>query len=156
MIVRHGNFADVTELLALAKQAHAKSANAHLEFDESGAKLLAANCMTSKGACLFVAVEGDGHIEGAILGLEQEYGYLKASYAVDVATFARSAAAACALIERFETWAFGERRCAQIVLGITYGGRHARAMGHIYNRAGFHSVGGVYLKNARKEARATS
>ena len=153
MIVRHGGFADVGELLALAKRAHAVSANARLEFDEQGAKLLAAECMTSKGACVFVAIEDD-QIVGAIFGLEQEYGYLKASYAVDIATFATSQKAVAALLERFETWAFGERRVAQIVLGITFGGRHGRAMGHLYNRAGYHSVGGVYLKNARSRVEA--
>jgi hypothetical protein len=160
MIVRRGTFADIPELLVLAKRAHALSSNAHIEFDEPGAKLLAANSMTTKGACFFVAVDEGGVLEGLLVGIEQEFGYLRACYAIDVVSFAESAAAARALVERFETWAFGERRVAQIMLGITFGGRHARAMGHIYSRSGFKSVGGVYTKNApepvRAEARATS
>lgn len=148
MIVRRGNFADIGDLLVLARKAHALSENAHLEFDEPGAKLLAANCMTTKGACLFVAVTDCGKIVGLMLGLEQDFGYLKASYAVDLATFAQNRQAAQALIERFETWAFGERRVAQIMLGITFGGRHAKAMGHLYRRSGYKTAGGVFTKNA--------
>ncbi len=153
MIVRKGNFADIGEILVMAKRAHAKSENAHLRFDEPGAKLLAANCMTTKSACLFVAV-ADDRIAGLIAGLEQEFGYLQASYAIDIATFAESAEAARALVERFETWAFGERRVAQIMLGITFGGRHARAMGHLYSRSGFKTAGGIYTKNAPQWAPA--
>lgn len=155
MIVRKGGFDDIPELLVIAKRAHALSQNRHLEFDDDGARLLAANSMTTKGACLFVAV--DDRVRGAILGLEQEYGYLRASYAIDIATFAETPAAARALVERFETWAFHDRRCSQVVLGMTFGGRHARAMGHLYTRAGFTSSGGVYIKNApvRAEARTS-
>ena len=143
MQIRKATFADIPEMIDLGKRGHSLSENRHLEFDEPGAKLFGAQCMSSNGLCAFVA-EDEGRIIGLLLGQEQQWPYLKAKLATDCVFFAERCDAFRALMHAFEAWAFDERKVDQIVMGVTFGGNSSAPL---YKRMGFAQTGGTFIKN---------
>jgi L-amino acid N-acyltransferase YncA len=144
--VRRATFADIPEMLAMGKAAHAQSESAYLPFDEAGAKILGAQCMTSKTLCAFVA-EHDGKIVGLVLGQEQEFPYLKAKFATDVAFYAQHPGAGRRLLRRFIEWARLERKVDQVVLCVSFGGKDSTSF---FNRHGFRKTGGMFVMDCNE------
>lgn len=145
MNLRKATFADINAMVEFGKAVHAKSENAHLEFDEPGARLLGAHCISMKGLCAFV-VEDAGKIVGILLGQVQDYPYLKASFATDVAFLSMRFGAGRLLLQRFRHWAFEERKVAQIVMGVSFGGKSAQSAA-FYKRMGYRRTGGIFVMN---------
>lgn len=145
MKVRPAVFSDIPEMLVFGRAAHARSDGAHLEFDEDGARLLGAQCITTKRLCAFVAEDG-GKIVGILLGQVQDYPYLKAQFATDVAFVSARFGAGRILLQRFIVWAFEERRVAQVMLGVSFGGKSAQSVA-FFKRMGFKRTGGIFVMN---------
>ena len=150
-MIRKAEFRDIPGMLALAKRGHAKSEYARLEFDEAGARLLGAQCISGKSLCAFVA-ESDGQIVGLLLGSEESFGYLKARFATDLAFYCEHPGKGMRLMKRFLKWALEERKVDQVLLNVSFGGKSAEAAPSLYKRIGFRHVGGMFVMD-RGEAK---
>lgn len=136
---------DIDAIIEIGKRGHAASANADYEIDEQRMKLLCATLIAGKRTCLFVAKRA-GAVVGVLLGQEDIFGYCKLRYATDIALYAEVPGAGRKLMQRFERWAFDERKVDQVVMGVMHGGKSARHTEALYGRAGFTYVGGLYVK----------
>ena len=145
MIVRGATFDDVDAIIALGKQGHARGENARYAFDDSAARLLVAQCLSTKRLCAFVAEE-DG-IVGVLLGQEEQYPYIKMRFATDIALYTERAGAGVALLARFEQWALQERKVDRLLLGVSFDPERAAGMQRLYRRQGFKHVGGIFTKD---------
>jgi len=145
MEIRRGTFDDVPGIVEIGKRGHADSENARYPFNEGKTKLLLAQMITGKRTCVFVAVNGS-EIVGFLLGQEEEYVYCDLRYATDIAVYAEAVGAGRALLDRFEKWAFEERKVDQLLLGVSHGGRSAKRTESLYRRRGFAHVGGIFTK----------
>jgi hypothetical protein len=146
LIVRKATFGDIPAILELGKTGHAQSENAQYEFDEQGARLLVASCVSQKALCAFVA-EQDGRIVGFLLGQEDRLPYLKMRYATDLVLYAAHPGAGRRLVEVFTDWGLGQRKVDQMMLGVSFGGRSKTKAESFYTRLGFKPVGGIFIKN---------
>jgi hypothetical protein len=122
VIVRAATFDDVPQMVALGRQGHAKSDMARFAFDATGAKFMAGVCIRNDDHCAFVA-EHAGDIVGLVLGMAQEYDYMKAQYATDILVYSARPGSGALLMRRFIKWALDERKVDRVMLGETYGGR---------------------------------
>lgn len=143
-MIRRATFADVDALIAMGKAGHAQSELAAYPFDETGAKYVLAVSMADPMRCAFVA-ERDGAIVGVLVGMEEQFAYLRARYATDVLTFAQAPGAGAALMRRFIEWAFKERRVDRVLLADTFGGRAPARAAKWYARLGARPLGGTYV-----------
>jgi hypothetical protein len=143
--VRRALLDEIEAIVEIGKRGHADSENRRYEFDEGRAKLLVAHCVTSKRAIALVAIQ-DARIVGFLLGKEDEYGYIAMRYATDLAVYSEVPGAGRKLIERFQKWAFDDRKVDQMILAVSHGGKSAKATGALYNRLGYQHVGGLFTK----------
>lgn len=150
MDVRRATFDDVPEIIEVGKRGHAASDNAQYPFNEQKAKLLLAQLIVGKKTCLFVAIK-DAKIVGFLMGQEEEYVYCDLRYATDIAVYGEAPGAWRALMDRFEKWAFEERKVDQLLLGVSHTAEHAHRTNAIYRRRGFSNVGGLFTKNRSEQ-----
>lgn len=146
MQIRAATFDDVPAIIEIGKRGHAASDNARYPFNEGKTKLLLAQLIVGKKTCLFVATEGDA-VVGFLMGQEEEYVYCDLRYATDIAVYAEAPGAGRALLDRFEKWAFEERKVDQLLLGVSHAGKSARSTEGLYRRRGMKHVGGIFTKN---------
>jgi hypothetical protein len=145
VIVRRATFDDIPAVVEMGRKAHAESENKQYSFDESGARLLVAACISQKTLCAFVA-EKDG-LAGFLLGQEERYAFLKLRYATDLVVYATHPGAGRKLIDAFTDWGLNQRKVDQMLLGVSFGGRSKDKADSYYTRLGFTPVGGIYIKN---------
>ena len=145
MEIRAATFEDIPAIIEIGKRGHAASDNARYPFNEGKTKLLLAQLMIGKKTCIFVATEGAA-IVGFLLGQEEEYVYADLKYATDIAVYAEAVGAGRKLLDRFERWAFDERKVDQLLLGVSHGGASAKQTESLYRRRGFAHVGGIFTK----------
>ena len=145
MEVRAATFEDIPSIIEIGKRGHAASENGGYPFNEGKTKLLLAQLIVGKKTCLFVAVKA-GIIAGFLMGQEEEYVYCDLRYATDIAVYAEAVGAGRLLLDRFETWAFDERKVDQLLLGVSHGGASAKRTESLYHRRGFDHVGGIFTK----------
>lgn len=146
MDVRRATFDDVPAIIEIGKRGHAASDNAQYPFNEQRAKLLLAQLIVGKQTCLFVATDGD-KIVGFLMGQEEQYVYCDLKYATDIAVYGEAPGAWRALMDRFEKWAFEERKVDQLLLGVSHSAENAQRANALYRRRGFNNVGGLFTKN---------
>lgn len=146
--VRRAGFEDVEGIIEIGKRGHTASENARYPFNEQKTKLLLAQLIIGKKTCLFVA-EIDGKIVGFLMGQEEEYVYCDLRYATDIAVYAEAVGAGRRLLDRFEFWAFEERKVDQLLLGVSHGGASAKQTESLYRRRGFTHVGGIFTKQRK-------
>lgn len=144
MIVRAATFDDVPQMVELGRQGHAKSDMSHFAFDETGAKFMAAVCIRNEDHCAFVA-EHEDTLVGLVLGMSQEYDYMKAWYATDLLVYSARYGAGASIMKRFIQWALEERKVDRVMLGETYGGRSASKAEGWYAKLGARRVGGMFV-----------
>lgn len=145
MEIRAATFEDIMPIIEIGKRGHAASENARYPFNEERTKLLLAQLIVGKKTCLLVAVEGT-KIVGFLMGQEEEYVYCDLRYATDIAVYAEAVGAGRKLLDRFEKWAFEERKVDQLLLGVSHGGASAKQTESLYRRRGFAHVGGIFTK----------
>lgn len=150
--VRKATFDDIPWMISVGRVAHSQSENARYAFDEPSARQLGAAAITMKTMCAFVAETDkrsplDGNVVGILIGHEDKLPYAKVRFATDIVFYAIEPGAGRALMDRFTTWAFEERRVDQMLLGVSFGGKSARSATALYRRKGFTPVGGLFVKN---------
>jgi len=149
LVCREARIEDLDAMIELGKRGHAKSANAMYKFDEPRAKLLGLSCILDKNKCALVAVGNETVIVGVLLGIEQEYSYIKMTYATDLAVYAEAPGGGRLLLQAFTKWALEDRKVDQLLMGVSFGGKSARAANALYTRMGFTQDGGLFTKNRR-------
>lgn len=140
---------EVEAVVELGRRGHAASEHSRYEFDEMRAKLFVANCAVNKASCAFIA-EHEGKIVGMLLGKSEEYPYCKMTYATDLAIYSEAPGAGRKLIERFEQWAFQERKVSQLILAVSHGGKSTNGVSALYKRLGYEHVGGLFTKQRQQ------
>ncbi len=154
--VREARVDDLDAMIELGKRGHAKSANAGYKFDDQRARLLGLCCIIDKNKCAFVACEQTvdplcERLVGLLLGVDEEYPYIKMNYATDLAVFAEAPGAGRKLVESFSRWALDDRRVDQLLMGVSFGGKSARAANALYRRMGFTQDGGMFTKQRSQQ-----
>lgn len=144
--VRRALLDEVEAIVEIGKRGHADSENRRYEFDEGRARLLVASCVCNRRTIALVAVDESKRIVGFLLGKEDDYLYCKMRYATDIAIYSEAPGAGRKLIERFEKWAFEDRKADQMILAVSHGGKSAKSTGALYSRMGYGHVGGLFTK----------
>lgn len=95
-----------------------------------------------------VAVNGDQHVCGFLVGSIAPYGFHDSVFAFDRLVYVepdmRGTGVVNALIRAFEAWAW-DHGAARIVLGTTTG-VNTYATEHLYNKLGYETVGKLMMK----------
>ena len=151
LVVREARVEDLDAMIELGKRGHEKSANAQYKFDDQRARLLGLCCIMDRNKCALVVIGNDTVVVGVLLGIEEQYAFLKMTYATDLAVYAESPGGGRMLLQAFEKWALEDRKVDQLLMGVSFGGKSARAAQALYTRMGFTHDGGLFTKNRRQQ-----
>ena len=136
---------DIDAVVALGRKAHALSAHATWEFDDQSAAMLLAKLRWMKDGVVWIS-EHDRQITGLLLGHITTPEFVKVRIATDIAFYAERPGDGKQLLRAFEQWA-KDRKADEILIGVSFGGRKSD---RYYERAGYTTVGGVYIKGVRQ------
>ena len=138
-------------MMALARQMHAESRYAHLNYDDAKVFALGNVALTEPSMCIFVAEER-GAIVGMLVAFVQEYYFGNDLQSADIMFYVhpdhRGGSSAVKLVKRYEQWAL-ERgvKPDSISIGVSAGITDQRA-GSFLEHMGYKNVATLYVKEA--------
>lgn len=137
---------DIDAVVEFGRRGHDRSAHARFEYDVDKAKLLVAKLAWMRDGIALMA-EHDGEVTGVLLGHVTTPTFVRARVATDIAFYAEHPGDGRELLKAFEKWA-REREADEILIGVSFGGRRSDKY---YERKGYTTVGGVYIKGVGHE-----
>lgn len=141
--IRDAVLDDIPGLVALAREAYAKSSWIKVEPVETDFMAVMRRLIADSRYCLFVAVK-DGQVVGALAGLSDELFYSRKKYATDLWFYVSEEGKGSGvwLLKRFINWA-KRPGVVEISVAISSGIDESRT-GKLYERIGLEPVGTIY------------
>ena len=150
--VRLADISDINAIVELGRELLAGSVYSDLKPDEMSFKMLLAGLMGNRKGVVLVVVDDDNQPQGFLVGITDQYGFSRATYATDIYTYIRKPYRkhAFRLYNKFITWAKTKPRIAFIELAQSNGNGNYNRWCLLMERLGFIKNGSFYLMQVNK------
>lgn len=141
-MIRKATAKDLQAIIEMGYRLCDRTPQAKVDRDRQAIAQTITHCMNSSLGCCFVS-ERDGRLTGVIVGVAQQYWFSRKRQAVDLMFTSEHPGDGLQLLRKFVDWAWAAPGVVEVTMAQSSGIEVERT-GVLFERVGFHRVGGVY------------
>jgi hypothetical protein len=141
-VIRKATAHDLQAIIDMGYRLCDRTPQSQVKRDRQAIAQTITTCMNSSLGCCFVSERG-GRLSGVILGVAQQYWFSRQRQAVDLMFTSEHPGDGLRLLRKFVDWAWAVPGVVEVTMAQSSGIEVERT-GRVFERVGFHQVGGVY------------